>query len=59
MFELSGFKIEAGEPLIFNEPNREIFLPIIEQMARASGVNPQIAVNDSLPFQYVIRAVPR
>jgi len=58
MFDQAGFQIEAGAPRIFNEPNREIYLPIIEQMARASGVDPQIAVNDALPFQYVIRAIP-
>lgn len=59
MLDQSGFKIEAGMPRIFNEPNREIFLPIIEQMARAAGVDPQVAVSDSLPLQYVIRAVPK
>lgn len=59
MFDGAGFKIEAGAPRIFDEPNREIYLPIIEQMARASGVDPQVAVNDALPWQYVIRAVPK
>lgn len=59
LFDQSGFQIEAGTPRIFNEPNREVFLPIIEQMAIAAGADPQMAVNDSLPFQYVIRAVPK
>lgn len=59
LFDQSGFQIEAGSPRIFNEPNREAFLPIIEQMAIAAGADPQMAVNDSLPFQYVIRAVPK
>jgi len=59
LFDQSGFQIEAGSPRIFNEPNRETFLPIIEQMAIAAGADPQMAVNDSLPFQYVIRAVPK
>lgn len=59
MFEQSGFEMDAGMPRIFNEPNREVFLPIIEQMAIAAGVDPQIALTDSLPLQYVIRAVPK
>ena len=59
MLDQSGFQIEAGMPRIFNEPSREVFLPIIEQMARAAGVDPQVAVTDALPLQYVIRAVPK
>jgi 2-polyprenyl-3-methyl-5-hydroxy-6-metoxy-1,4-benzoquinol methylase len=58
MFDQTGFRIEAGAPRIFEDPNREVYLPIIEQMARASGADPQITVNDSLPWQYVVRAVP-
>ena len=59
MLDQSGFQIEVGMPRIFNEPSREVFLPIIEQMARAAGVDPQVAVTDALPLQYVIRAVPK
>lgn len=59
MFDQSGFQIEAGMPRIFNEPNREVFLPIIEQMARAAGFDPKVAITDALPLQYVIRAVPK
>ena len=59
IFDQSGFQIEVGVPRIFNDPNREVFLPIIEQMARAAGVDPQVAVTDALPLQYVIRAVPK
>ncbi len=59
MFNQSGFQIESGMPRIFNEPQREAFLPIIEQMARAAGADPKIAVTDALPLQYVVRAVPK
>ena len=58
MFNKTGFHVESGMPRIFNEPNREVFLPIIEQMAMAAGADPKIAVADALPLQYVIRAVP-
>jgi len=42
---------------IFNEPHRGKFLPIIEQMAQAAGVDAKQALQDALPLQYVIRAV--
>jgi SAM-dependent methyltransferase len=58
MFQNAGFRIEAGGPRIFNEPGRERVLPIIRQMAEAMGVSPELAVNDALPLQYVVRAVP-
>lgn len=58
MFDQSGFQIEAGAPRIFEEPDREAYIPIIAQMAKISGMDPQIAVNDCLPWQYLIRAVP-
>lgn len=59
LFDQAGFHIEAGLPRIFNEPDQDLFLPIIAQMAKAAGADPQMAVTDSLPFQYVIRAVPK
>lgn len=56
MFDQSGFKIDTHIPRIFNEVNRELFLPIIEQIAKFSNVDPHIAISDSLSLQYVIRA---
>lgn len=58
MFKNSGFAIQQGFPRIFNEPAREGFLPAIRAMAEAIGIDPEIAVNDSLALQYVIKAVP-
>jgi len=58
MFKNSGFEVIEGHPRIFNEPARERFLPIIGEMAKLAGSNPNIAINDSLPLQYVVRAVP-
>jgi trans-aconitate methyltransferase len=58
MFASNGYKILEGIPRIFDEPNREKFLPAIHAMAIASGTDPQQAVNDAIPFQWVVRAVP-
>lgn len=58
MFESTGYKIIEGFPRIFDEPGREKFLPSISAMALAAGMDPQQAVNDSLPLQWIIKAVP-
>lgn len=58
LFNEAGFNIIAGKPRIFEEPNREAFLPIIEDIAHFCGVDPKIVLADVLPLQYVIKAVP-
>lgn len=59
LFRDTGFKVVAGAPRIFNEPLRDRFLPIIGEMAKASGNNPDMAIEDALPLQYVLRAEPQ
>jgi SAM-dependent methyltransferase len=59
MFSQAGFVIEDGMPRIFDEPQREIFLPIIGEMAKLAGADPQVAISDALPLQYVIRAIKK
>lgn len=57
LFQDCGLQIIEGHPRIFHEPQREDFLAVIEEMARVAGVDPQLAVQDSIPLQYVIRAI--
>lgn len=58
MFNEAGFKITEGFPRVFDEPQRDKFLAVIDLMARAMGGDPKMAVADAMPIQYVIRAVP-
>lgn len=58
MFNQAGFSIVQGEPRIFDEPQRSQFLPVIGEMAKLCGFDPQIAMNDALAFQYVLRSIP-
>jgi SAM-dependent methyltransferase len=58
LFEGCGFEIEEGVPRIFPEPGREPYLKLIAEMAKAAGGDPYQALNDALPLQYVVRAVP-
>lgn len=57
MFTQAGLAVESGVPRVFEEPQREHFLPAIRAMAAAAGKDPELAVQDALPLQYVIRAV--
>jgi predicted ABC-class ATPase len=58
MLQQAGLQVQAGTARIFDEPQRERFLPAIRAMATAMGVDPEQAVQDALPLQYVVRAVP-
>ncbi|SFU30401.1 Methyltransferase domain-containing protein [Polaromonas sp. YR568] len=59
MFNDAGFTVTACIPRLFPDPRSEPFLPLIEQFARLTGANPQVAVDDAMPVQYVISATPR
>jgi SAM-dependent methyltransferase len=59
LFDETGFTIQDGMPRIFNETGRDAFLPIIAQMAKAAGADPEQAIEDAMPLQYVIRAIPK
>ena len=58
MFHMARFKIVEGFPRIFNEPGRDRVLNAIRAMAQLLGADPERAVSDALPLQYVVRAVP-
>lgn len=58
MFRDAGFTIVEGFPRIFNEPGRDQVLPAIRNMAASIGIDPKAAVQDALPLQYVVRAIP-
>jgi len=58
MFHAARFTIAEGLPRVFDEPNREKVLPAIRALAASIGADADMAVNDALPLQYVVRAVP-
>ena len=58
MFEQTGFAVDICKPRIFAEPERNTFLPVIAQMAALAGEDPQSAVMDAIPLQYVFRVKP-
>ena len=58
LFASAGYKIVEGFPRIFDEPDRERILPSIRAMAIAIGADPQIAINDAIPLQWIVKAIP-
>ena len=58
LFKSAGFKIIEGMPRIFNGENDNKMLEVIKATALALGANPDQAVSDAAPFQYVVKAIP-
>jgi hypothetical protein len=57
MFQSPGFQVAEGFQRIFNEPDRDKAVSAIRYMAQCIGANPEVAINDAIPLQYVERAV--
>ncbi len=58
LFVSTGYEIDAGIPRVFNQPEAAPILEQIRHMAKVLGVQEDMAVQDALPLQYVIRAKP-
>ena len=59
LFQDTGFEVSEGWPRIFNEPEREHFLPFIASLAEAAGCSAEVSLEDAKALQFVIRATPR
>jgi predicted O-linked N-acetylglucosamine transferase (SPINDLY family)/SAM-dependent methyltransferase len=57
MFQLAGFQINGGMPCIRDEPERDKYLPALRLLSQASGNDPDVAVQDALPWQYIVSAI--
>ena len=59
LFQSTGFRVAEGAGRIYShmEPGAKI-RAAIQTMAEATGANAEVAVNDALAFQWVVRAVP-
>jgi hypothetical protein len=59
LFNGTGFEIQVMKSRIFGDPVNIPFLPLIGEIAKFVGANPDTAMQDSIPFQYVICATPK
>lgn len=57
MFSSSGWKIERGLSRNFGFPDEARILGAIREFARAAGLDPEKAVEEAAPFQYVFKLV--
>jgi Methyltransferase domain len=58
LFQSAGFRIVDAASRVFNEPERDKVYEAIRLMAKSIGSDPEQAVADCMPLQYVVRAVP-
>jgi SAM-dependent methyltransferase len=58
LFQSTGYHIVEGHSRVADEPARQNVIPSIRAMAVATGTDPQVAENDSLALQYVVKAAP-
>ena len=58
LFQQTGFQITEGRPRVLQEKHREKFIPLIGQLAKEGGADPEIAMRDAVPFQFVVKASP-
>ncbi len=56
MFEQAGLQVVSIGGRTFDEPQRERFMPLLRNLAEASGADPDQAVEDATPLQWVVRA---
>lgn len=56
LFQSGGFQVVGMIARILSQPSEEMKAGI-RQIALASGADPEMAVQDAIPFQYVVRAV--
>jgi len=56
LFHANGFQVVEMISRILQKPSEQMITGI-RQIASASGADPDLAVQDAIPFQYVVRAV--
>lgn len=57
LFESTGFQIDSIKPRIFPNQHTHEACKVIGLIASQIGQDPQQAINDAIPLQYVIKAV--
>jgi hypothetical protein len=58
LFQSSGYKIVESKSRIHKKRAPDNVLGAIRTMAQATGADPDLAVRDAIPFQWLVRAMP-
>ena len=59
LFESANFKIESISIRTIEDRNNIALLPLIGNIAKFLGADSEMVINDSVPFQYVVHAIPK
>lgn len=59
LFDQAGFELVEGWPRIVEDNLSEHFVPLIGQMASAAGIDPDQAMSDAMPMEYIVRAIAK
>lgn len=57
MFQNAGFQVVSGAARVAKDSG-EKFFPAIRAMAECMGGDPEVAIQDAKPLQYLIKAIP-
>jgi 2-polyprenyl-3-methyl-5-hydroxy-6-metoxy-1,4-benzoquinol methylase len=57
LFSDTGFQVQTILPRIFNEPDRDNFLSLIQRTATRAGGDALDAIRDAIPMQYLVKAI--
>lgn len=57
LFATSGLQIVELGGRVFDEPQRELALPLLRALAQATGADPDQAAHDATPLQWIVKAV--
>ncbi|MDG5497119.1 class I SAM-dependent methyltransferase [Niveispirillum sp. BGYR6] len=58
MFAAAGYRVEYAVARLPGQPMPDHMHQAITAIAQGCGIDPQMAINDALPIQFVVRAVP-
>lgn len=58
MFQQAGFKVISGQPIIREKLENELITTAITNFARSAGVDPEMALRDAMPYQFIVKAIP-
>ena len=58
LFNSAGLQIVEGGARVLQEPDRDRALVGVRALAQAIGADPEQAVGNAIPFQWVVRAIP-
>ena len=57
LFQTAGFQLAGGAARVSADAG-EKYYPAIQLMAQIAGVSPEVAVQDAIPLQYIVKAIP-